>query len=69
MVGREVEVLIEKPGRQPGQMVGKSEHLHAVHIEAPDLAAGDLVRVEIAAAAPHSLRGRPLARSALAAPA
>ena len=69
MVGREAEVLIEKPGRQPGQMVGKSEHLHAVHIEAPDLAAGDLVRVEIAAAAPHSLRGRPLAPSALAAPA
>ena len=69
MVGREVEVLIEKPGRQPGQMVGKSEHLHAVHIEAPDLAAGDLVRVEIAAAAPHSLRGRPLAPSVLAAPA
>ena len=69
MVGREVEVLIEKPGRQPGQMVGKSEHLHAVHIEAPDLAAGDLVRVEIAAAAPHSLRGRPLAPSPMAAPA
>ena len=69
MVGREAEVLIEKPGRQPGQMVGKSEHLHAVYIEAPDLAVGDLVRVEIAAAAPHSLRGRPLAPRPVAAPA
>ena len=32
MVGREVEVLYEKPGRLPGQMVGKSDHLHAVHV-------------------------------------
>jgi tRNA-2-methylthio-N6-dimethylallyladenosine synthase len=32
MVGREVSVLFEKPGRMPGQMVGKSEYLHAVHV-------------------------------------
>ncbi|MCG6882797.1 MAG: tRNA (N6-isopentenyl adenosine(37)-C2)-methylthiotransferase MiaB, partial [Silicimonas sp.] len=31
MVGREVRVLFEKPGREAGQMVGKSEYLHAVH--------------------------------------
>jgi tRNA-2-methylthio-N6-dimethylallyladenosine synthase len=59
MVGREAEVLIEKPGRQAGQMVGKSEHLHAVHVEA-DVAPGTLLRVGVTGAAPHSLAGRPL---------
>ncbi len=59
MVGRNADVLIEKPGRQPGQMVGKSEHLHAVHMQA-DAAPGALVRVRITGAAPHSLAGQPL---------
>ncbi len=59
MVGREAEVLIEKPGREAGQMVGKSEHLHAVHVET-DVAPGTLLRVAVTGAAPHSLAGRPL---------
>ena len=59
MVGREAEVLIEKPGREAGQMVGKSEHLHAVHVET-DVAPGTLLRVTVTGAAPHSLAGRPL---------
>ena len=47
MVGRDVSVLIEQPGRRAGQMVGKSEYLHAVHIENDDLQKGDLVPVRI----------------------
>lgn len=57
MVGREVGVLYEKPGRLPGQMVGKSDHLHAVHVADPAGKVGDLVRVRIVAAAPNSLAG------------
>jgi len=57
MVGREVGVLYEKPGRLPGQMVGKSDHLHAVHVTDPAGKVGDLVRVRIVAAAPNSLAG------------
>ena len=57
MVGREVSVLFEKPGRLPGQMVGKSEYLHSVHVDAPDLNPGDLRRVRILESAPNSLRG------------
>ena len=57
MVGREVQVLFEKPGRLPGQMVGKSEYLHAVHVEAEDLAAGDLARIRIVSSGPNSLKG------------
>jgi tRNA-2-methylthio-N6-dimethylallyladenosine synthase len=57
MVGRTVSVLFEKAGRLPGQMVGKSEYLHAVHVEAPDLVPGDLRRVRIVESGPNSLRG------------
>jgi tRNA-2-methylthio-N6-dimethylallyladenosine synthase len=58
MVGRKTRVLFEKPGRLPGQMVGKSEHLHAVHVDAPDAAPGDLAEVKIIGSAPNSLAGQ-----------
>ncbi len=60
MVGREVTVLYEKPGRLPGQMVGKSDHLHAVHVEDPQGRIGDLVRVRITGAEANSLAARPI---------
>ena len=58
MVGRETTVLVEREGRLPGQMAGKSEHLMAVHVEpddAPPPAIGDIVRVRVLAAGPNSL--------------
>ncbi|MFI0396001.1 tRNA (N6-isopentenyl adenosine(37)-C2)-methylthiotransferase MiaB [Paracoccus jiaweipingae] len=58
MVGRRLGVLFEKPGRLPGQMVGKSDYLHSVFVEAPQAQIGDLVRVEILESAPNSLKGR-----------
>ena len=57
MVGRTVGVLFEKPGRMPGQMVGKSDHLHAVHVTATGLAAGDLRPVRITGTERNSLAG------------
>ena len=57
MVGRELTVLFEKPGREPGQMVGKSEYLHAVHVPAPNVRAGDLRRVRIVKSMQNSLTG------------
>ena len=57
MVGRDVSVLFEKPGRMAGQMVGKSEYLHAVHVTAPEVAAGDIRKVRITDDAPNSLAG------------
>lgn len=61
MVGREVAVLYEKAGRLPGQMVGKSDHLHAVHVTDPSARVGDLVRVRITSSAPNSLAGTRIA--------
>lgn len=57
MVGRTVTVLFEKPGRLEGQMVGKSEYLHAVHVVAPQARPGDLARVRIVASSSNSLAG------------
>ena len=57
MVGREVAVLFEKPGRMAGQMTGKSDHLHAVHVTAPGIAVGSLARVKIVESATNSLSG------------
>jgi tRNA-2-methylthio-N6-dimethylallyladenosine synthase len=57
MVGREVSVLFEKAGRMPGQMVGKSEYLHAVHVQGPADLAGRIAPVEIVESGPNSLSG------------
>ncbi len=57
MVGRELSVLFEKPGRLEGQMVGKSEYLHAVFVDAPKAQIGDLVRVRISHSSANSLAG------------
>ena len=57
MIGRNVSVLLEKQGRMPGQMVGKSEYLHAVHVTDPRARAGDIARLRIVASGPNSLSG------------
>ena len=57
MVGREVSVLFEKPGREPGQWGGKSEYLHAVHVEAEGAMRGQIRKVRITSAARNSLAG------------
>ncbi|MCV6598803.1 MAG: tRNA (N6-isopentenyl adenosine(37)-C2)-methylthiotransferase MiaB [Mangrovicoccus sp.] len=56
MVGRETTVLFEKKGREPGQLIGKSEHLQAVFAEAPEQLLGQIAKVRVLAAAPNSLR-------------
>ncbi len=57
IVGRDVSVLFERGGRLPGQMVGKSDYLHAVHVTADGVAPGDLRRVRITESGPNSLGG------------
>jgi tRNA-2-methylthio-N6-dimethylallyladenosine synthase len=60
MVGRHVGVLYEKAGRLPGQMVGKSDHLHAVHVTDPVGKVGDLVQVLVTGASTNSLSAAPV---------
>ncbi|SFS12313.1 tRNA (N6-isopentenyl adenosine(37)-C2)-methylthiotransferase MiaB [Sphingomonas jatrophae] len=55
-VGRHTEVLIERRGKLPGQMLGKSPWLQSIHL-ATDAPIGALVPVEIVAAGPNSVSG------------
>jgi tRNA-2-methylthio-N6-dimethylallyladenosine synthase len=61
-IGRTCEVLIERRGKLPGQMLGKSPWLQSVLIDGGDI--GDLVEVEIASAGPQSLSGKRPQRAA-----
>ncbi|HXC88821.1 MAG TPA: tRNA (N6-isopentenyl adenosine(37)-C2)-methylthiotransferase MiaB [Stellaceae bacterium] len=56
-VGRVLPVLLEKPGRHPGQLVGRSPYLQSVHLAAASASVGDIVPVAIAAAGQNSLSG------------
>lgn len=62
-VGRRTRVLLERAGRKPGQMLGKSPWLQSVHLET-EAGIGDLVEVELLAAGPNSLAGAELVREA-----
>ncbi len=69
IVGRRLPVLLERPGRYPGQLVGKSPYLQAVHVETANAGIGDLIDVDIVARHAHSLGGREIDASAAHAPA
>ena len=56
IVGKTCLALLERPGKRPGQMLGKSPWLQSVLVEGG--APGDLIEVEIVAAGPLSLVGR-----------
>ncbi len=57
MVGRQVNVLFEKQGRKDGQLIGKSDYLHAVHVTAPDQMIGTIQPVRITESVTNSLAG------------
>ncbi|AJP74772.1 (dimethylallyl)adenosine tRNA methylthiotransferase [Sphingomonas hengshuiensis] len=61
--GRTCPVLIERTGKLPGQMLGKSPWLQSVHL-LTDAKIGDLIDVEIVRADPNSLSGVQRARVA-----
>jgi tRNA-2-methylthio-N6-dimethylallyladenosine synthase len=55
-VGRVLPVLLEKPGRHDGQLVGRSPYLQSVHVAAT-ARPGDIVPVLILGASVNSLSG------------
>ena len=55
-VGRRCDVLLERKGKLPGQLLGKSPWLQSVHVVS-DAAMGDLVTVDLVDAGPMSLTG------------
>jgi tRNA-2-methylthio-N6-dimethylallyladenosine synthase len=57
VIGRTLDVLFEKPGRNTGQIVGRTPHLHPVHVDAPAALIGSIRLVQIDALMGNSLRG------------
>jgi tRNA-2-methylthio-N6-dimethylallyladenosine synthase len=55
--GRTIDVLLEKPGRLPGQLVGRSPYLQAVQVMAPSKLIGSIQRVTVAEIGTNSLFG------------
>lgn len=57
MVGQTLDVLVERKGKHPGQMAGKSPHLLAVAFEASAAYIGHIVKVRITDSVTNSLVG------------
>jgi len=55
LAGREIELLIEKPGRKPGQKVGRSPWLQPVIVDETAGDIGEIIQVRIRQAEPFSL--------------
>jgi tRNA-2-methylthio-N6-dimethylallyladenosine synthase len=58
-VGRLLDLLIEKPGRHPGQLAGKSPYLQAIQVEGAVGSAGDVIPVRVARMGSNSLFAEP----------
>ncbi|MFP6740287.1 MAG: tRNA (N6-isopentenyl adenosine(37)-C2)-methylthiotransferase MiaB [Alphaproteobacteria bacterium] len=59
-VGQVLPVLFERPGRHPGQLVGRSPYMQAVHATVPGAAVGDIVDLRLVEAQANSLAGEPV---------
>jgi tRNA-2-methylthio-N6-dimethylallyladenosine synthase len=55
--GRTIDVLLEKPGRLSGQLVGRSPYLQAVQVMAPKKLIGSIERVTVIEVGSNSLFG------------
>ena len=46
-IGKEIDLLLEKPGRMPGQLIGRSPWLQSVNVDAKASQIGDIIKVRI----------------------
>jgi tRNA-2-methylthio-N6-dimethylallyladenosine synthase len=56
-IGHTLPVLLEKPGRNAGQIAGRSPYLQAVHVEAGEHHIGEIVQVTVIGSSANSLSG------------
>jgi tRNA-2-methylthio-N6-dimethylallyladenosine synthase len=54
-VGKTIDLLLEKPGRMPGQLIGRSPWLQSVNVDAKASQIGDIVKVRITGTGTNSL--------------
>jgi len=63
VLGMVVPVLVEKPGRHQGQVVGRSPWLQSVHLHAPGAAIGETIDVRLLRLGPNSIAGEAAAQA------
>ena len=57
-VGKVMPVLLDRIGRDEGQLVGRSPYMQPVHVTAPETLMGRIVDLKITAGYPNSLSGQ-----------
>ena len=62
-VGRQASILVERAGRRPGQMIGRSPWLQSVHVET-EAKPGTMLDVTLTSAGPNSMSGAVLQKAA-----
>ncbi len=62
-VGKAMDILLDRPGRQPGQLIGRSPFMQPVHIPAGTGSFGDIVHVRITSASATSMAAIPVERA------
>ena len=55
-VGADTQILIERSGKLPGQMIGRSPWLQSIHVDT-DAKLGEIIDVTLVAAGPNSMMG------------
>ncbi|MFB9949936.1 tRNA (N6-isopentenyl adenosine(37)-C2)-methylthiotransferase MiaB [Rhizobium puerariae] len=59
-IGKVIDILLEKPGRNPGQLIGRSPWLQSVNVDAKTSQIGDIIQVRIIGNGPNSLFSEPV---------
>lgn len=54
-LGREIDVLLERPGRKAGQLAGRSPYMQAVFVQAPESLSNSVQRLTVIGASANSL--------------
>ena len=57
-VGKTMSILLEREGKEDGQLIGRSPYMQSVHVIAPQHRLGQMVDVEIVSAGANSLKGQ-----------
>ncbi|MCC2608279.1 tRNA (N6-isopentenyl adenosine(37)-C2)-methylthiotransferase MiaB [Neorhizobium petrolearium] len=59
-IGKVIDILLEKPGRNPRQVIGRSPWLQSVNVDAKTSQIGDIIQVRIIGSGPNSLFSEPI---------
>jgi tRNA-2-methylthio-N6-dimethylallyladenosine synthase len=65
-VGRDFDVLLDRPGRRAGQLLGRSPYMQAVFVTAPNAMLNTVQRLSVVEAHPNSLAAQLMERRACA---